>query len=144
MPSSPDKRALVLGCGGVAGGAWSIAALASLEQLLGWDARSADILIGTSAGAELAALLAAGTPVSRLLASQRGEAAECPWDHDTATGGALPPLPGAASTGLSLLRRGVRRQVSPLTALLGALPRGRADLTPFMDLVDSAVPAGEW
>jgi NTE family protein len=144
MPSSPDKRALVLGCGGVAGGAWSIAALASLEQRLGWDARSADILIGTSAGAVLAALLAAGTPVSRLLASQRGQAPDCLWDHDTATGGALPPLPGAGFTGLSLLRRGLRGDVSSLTALVGALPRGRADMTPFMDLIDSVVPAGDW
>ncbi|KAF0809389.1 phospholipase glycoprotein [Alcanivorax sp. S71-1-4] len=144
MPSSPDKRALVLGCGGVAGGAWSIAALASLEQRLGWDARSADILIGTSAGAVLAALLAAGTPVSRLLASQRGQAPDCLWDHDTATGGALPPLPGAGFTGLSLLRRGLRGDVSSLTALVGALPRGRADMTPFMELIDSVVPAGDW
>ena len=36
------RRALVLGCGGVAGGAWSIAALHHLEQKLDWDARDAE------------------------------------------------------------------------------------------------------
>lgn len=143
LPSS-EKRALVLGCGGVAGAAWSIAALSNLEQRLGWDAREADVLVGTSAGAVLAALLAAGVPVSRLVASQRDELADCVWDHDTATGGALPPLPGAGFTSLSLLRRGLRGEVAPLTALVGALPRGRADMSPFMALIDSVVPAGEW
>lgn len=144
MPPSSEKRALVLGCGGVAGAAWSIAALANLEQQFGWDAREADVLIGTSAGAVLAALLAAGTPVSRLLASQRDELVDCIWDHDTATGGALPPLPGLGFTGLSLLRRGLRGDVAPLTAVTGVLPRGRADMAPFMALIDSVVPAGEW
>ena len=59
------RRALVLGCGGVAGGAWSIAALHHLEQKLDWDARDADILIGTSAGAVLATLL--GRPINFLV-----------------------------------------------------------------------------
>lgn len=144
MQQRYEKRALVLGCGGVAGAAWSIAALANLEQQLGWDARDADILIGTSAGAVLAALLAAGTPVSRLLASQRDELPDCIWDHDTATGGALPPLPGMSFSGLSLLRRGLRGEIAPLTALTGVLPRGRADMAPFMALIDSVVPSGEW
>ena len=62
------RRALVLGCGGVAGGAWSIAALHHLEQKLDWDARDADILIGTSAGAVLATLLGSGVSVDQLLA----------------------------------------------------------------------------
>ena len=39
-PTSP-RRALVIGCGGVAGGAWSIAALHQLEQQLGWPADDA-------------------------------------------------------------------------------------------------------
>ena len=75
------KRALVLGCGGVAGAAWTTATLAELERVLGWDAREADVLIGTSAGALAAALLGAGVSVGRLMKSQRGELeADC-WDH---------------------------------------------------------------
>jgi NTE family protein len=138
------RRVLVLGCGGVAGAAWSIPVLAALQEALGWDARDAEVIVGTSAGAVLAALLGAGVSVERMLASQRGEAGDCIWNHDTDTGGALPPLPAAALTGAQLLKKGLRGEVSGLTALTGILPQGRADMTPFMNLIDSVVPAGEW
>lgn len=138
------KRALVLGCGGVAGAAWSIAVLDELQRELAWDARSADVLVGTSAGAVLAALLAGGVSVERMMASERGDAADCVWNHDTDTGGALPPLPAAALTSFSLVMKGMRGDLNPFTAALGALPRGRADMRPFMNLIDSVVPAGEW
>ena len=90
---TPPRRALVLGCGGVAGGAWSIAALHHLEQQLNWDARDADILIGTSAGAVLATLLGSGVSVAQLLACQQGTSQQCRWDHDHDTGGPAPALP---------------------------------------------------
>lgn len=138
------RRGLVLGCGGVLGAAWSIAALDNLRQALDWDPREAQILVGTSAGAVLAALLGAGTGVDRLLASQRGEAADCVWNHDTDSGGWLPPLPGLGFTGLPLLRHGLRGTVTPFTAALGLLPRGRADMRPFMRLIDSVTPSGGW
>lgn len=138
------KRALVLGCGGVAGGAWTIAMLAELEKQLDWDARNADILVGTSAGAVIAALLGAGTPVSTLLACQHGTARKCQWNHDTDSGGALPPLPAAQFTGGRLLARGLRGKTSALTALCGLLPTGQFDMTPFRELIDRAVPKGGW
>ncbi|MDP2229138.1 MAG: patatin-like phospholipase family protein [Moraxellaceae bacterium] len=145
MPEAKKtKRALVIGCGGVAGGAWSIAVLAELEKQMQWDAREADILIGTSAGAVLAGLLGGGVSVSTMLACQKGESAHCRWNHDTDTGGALPPLPAARFTALSLAREGLKGRVSPLTAITGLLPEGRADMAPFMALVDGVVPAGQW
>lgn len=145
MSKSSVKRALVLGCGGVAGAAWQIATLEALEKELAWDAREADVLIGTSAGAVLSALLGAGVPVSQLAACQRGEGGEhCVWNHDTDTGGAYPPLPKLGFTGAKLLWRGLRGEVSSLSALCGVLPKGGFDMTPFRNLVDSAVPAGEW
>ena len=58
---------IVLGAGGVLGGAWMAGALAALNQVTGWDPRQADWLVGTSAGAVFAALLAAGVPPPRLL-----------------------------------------------------------------------------
>jgi NTE family protein len=58
---------IVLGAGGVLGGAWMAGALAALNQVTGWDPREADWLVGTSAGALFAALLAAGVPPPRLL-----------------------------------------------------------------------------
>ncbi|MDX1754542.1 MAG: patatin-like phospholipase family protein [Marinobacter sp.] len=142
--SGQVRRALVLGCGGVAGAAWSIAMLSQLEQQLTWDARQADILLGTSAGAVLAALLGAGVPAATLQACQQGTASACQWRHDTDTGGALPPLPAARMTDSRLLARGLRGQVSALTAFSGLLPAGRCDMTPFRRLLDGVVAPGEW
>lgn len=142
--SQTKKRALVLGCGGVAGAAWSIAILHELERALNWDARQADIFIGTSAGAALSALLSAGVSVERLLASQQGKASQCQWNHDVDSGGALPPLPAPRLPGWKLALKGLRGDVSPLTAFTGLLPQGRADMAPFLRLVDSVVPNGRW
>lgn len=142
-PSSP-RRGLVLGCGGVAGGAWSIAALHQLEQQLGWDCRNAEVLIGTSAGAVLAALLGSGISVDQLLACQQGTSNHCQWNHDTDTGGALPPLPGARFTGKSLVMKGLRGEVSPLTAICGALPAGQFDMHAFRKLINDAANGKDW
>lgn len=144
-PVRQPRRALVLGCGGVAGGAWSIAALAALQQTLDWDPRNADIIVGTSAGAVLATLLGAGVSIQQMLASQRGDAsAQCAWDHDRDTGGALPPMPQLRANGAALIWRGITGSVSPLTALCALAPRGRFDMTPFRRLIDSVVPSGQW
>ncbi|MZR62394.1 patatin-like phospholipase family protein [Alcanivorax sp. DP30] len=142
--SSTPRRALVLGCGGVAGGAWSIAALHHLEQQLGWDCRDADVLIGTSAGAVLAALLGSGISVAQLLACQQGTSDICDWNHDTDTGGALPPLPGARFTGKQLALKGLRGEVSALTAICGALPAGQFDMRAFRKLVSDAAKGQDW
>ena len=57
---------LVLGAGGVVGGAYHAAALAALENATGWDARTADLIVGTSAGAGVAAGLRAGIKASEV------------------------------------------------------------------------------
>ena len=140
------KVGLVLGCGAVAGAAWSIPILLQLQQQLDWDARDADVLVGTSAGAVLAALLSAGVSVENLAASLRGDNRDCryQWDHDTAWGPWHPPLPGLPLSGISLLGKGLRGEVTPLTAICGALPQGRFDMTPFRQLINAHVPEGEW
>lgn len=143
-PSHGPKRALVLGCGAVAGAAWSIPMLDALQRELDWDARDADLLIGTSVGAVLAALLAAGVSIERMMASQRGDADDCGWNHDRDSGGALPPWPALRMTGAGLALQGLRGKVSALTAVSGLMPRGRTDMRPFERLIDSAVPPGEW
>jgi NTE family protein len=51
---------LVLGAGGAVGHAYHSGVLAALEEATGWDPRQAEILIGTSAGSIVAALLRAG------------------------------------------------------------------------------------
>ena len=60
----PPRRGLVLGCGGTLGAAWMLAHLVEVERALGWDARAADVIVGTSAGSELAMLLGAGVAAS--------------------------------------------------------------------------------
>ncbi len=145
MRKKPVKRGLVLGCGGVAGGAWSIAALDAVQQQLGWDPREAEVIIGTSVGAVLAALLGGGVSVDQLMACQRGEpGAGCKWNHAVDSGPAYPPLPRLGLTGLGMVLQGLRGELPGLTALCGLAPAGGFDMTPFRQLIDSVVPAGQW
>jgi NTE family protein len=58
---------LVLGAGGPTGRAFHAAVLGALADVAGWDARQADLIVGTSAGAQTAALLRAGWDAQRLL-----------------------------------------------------------------------------
>ena len=62
-------QALVLGGGGVAGIAWITGLLAGLAEA-GQDATGADVVIGTSAGATVAAQLGSGLPLEVLYARQ--------------------------------------------------------------------------
>lgn len=64
---STAARALVLGGGGSAGNAWLIGVAAGLAEG-GLDVRTADLVVGTSAGSTAAAQLA-GAPAAELLAA---------------------------------------------------------------------------
>src|SRR5690606_40996465 len=63
--------ALVRGGGGIAGAAWHGAVLAALREA-GWDPRRADLVIGTSAGSNVAAVLRLGVPPDDLVAGALG------------------------------------------------------------------------
>jgi NTE family protein len=62
-------RALVLSGGGVVGIAWETGLVAGLAEA-GVDLRQTDLIVGTSAGSVVGALLANGRPPSELLAAQ--------------------------------------------------------------------------
>ena len=64
-----DLQALVLGGGGVAGIAWMTGLLTGLAEA-GDDVTGADLIIGTSAGASMAAMLGSGLPLPDLFARQ--------------------------------------------------------------------------
>src|SRR6185437_2792011 len=66
------KRGLVLGGGGVLGAAWMIGALQAVSEAYDWDPREAGVLVGTSAGSVLSALLGSGITVETLVNHQRG------------------------------------------------------------------------
>jgi NTE family protein len=69
--ASTSTRALVLGGGGVAGIAWEIGLLARLAEM-GIDlAAGADLVVGTSAGACVGALVAGESGYDALIAAQR-------------------------------------------------------------------------
>ncbi|MDE0066852.1 MAG: patatin-like phospholipase family protein [Acidimicrobiaceae bacterium] len=64
---------LVLGAGGVVGDPWHCGVLSRLASTTGWDARGADLIIGTSAGAFTAVGLRAGVSAHDRVARFRGE-----------------------------------------------------------------------
>jgi NTE family protein len=144
------RRGLVLGGGGVLGASWMIGALSALSDALDWDPREAEVIVGTSAGSVLAALLGSGVGVQSLVNHQRGVIApgdpEIDFDPDTASGGSLPPMPRLRIGSRSLVAKTVRhpRRVPALAAFAAFAPRGRGSLAPVGDLVRAANPSGNW
>ena len=65
-PAAP-RIGLVLGGGGTAGHAYHTGVLAAMRQLTGWDARSAHVVVGTSAGSGVAAMLRGGVGAEAIL-----------------------------------------------------------------------------
>jgi NTE family protein len=77
-----DKRALVLGGGGVTGVAWEIGLLHGLAEH-GVDLGTADLFVGTSAGSVVAAQLTSGTGIDALY---EHELADTTGDTDAVIG----------------------------------------------------------
>jgi NTE family protein len=150
MSADSPRRALVLGGGGVLGAAWMIGALSALSDSLAWDPREAEVIVGTSAGSVLAAMVGCGVGVETLINHQRGVLApgdpKIDFDHDTASGGSLPPRPQLRIGSRALLARSVRhpRRLPVLATLSGLAPRGRGTLTAVGDLVNAANTDGGW
>lgn len=117
-------RALVIGCGGTLGFAWTAAMLAELERQ-GWDPRTADVLVGTSAGAELVALLGAG--VSGAAIDDTSDPRVAAHLSSPGAPGAMPGLPRPSLPALGLTRAALTRRTDLLAGLAGLLPRGNGD-----------------
>ncbi|WP_446224860.1 patatin-like phospholipase family protein [Nocardia sp. IBHARD005] len=122
------RRGIAIGCGGLLGFAWTAVALDAVERALNWDTRTADVLIGTSAGAELVAALGSGRTPADLLAALDAAPGADPIlaGHVAVDPGKFPPLPRLGFPGLGLVGAGLRAR-APYTALAGLLPRGRGD-----------------
>ncbi len=146
--------ALVLGGGGVVGGAFHAGAIAALGDSTGWDPREAELIVGTSAGSTIAATLrlgvaptdlrnrATGRPLS---ADGRQRAPEVPPHWQSLPSG--PPLlrwlrPSAPwLTAAALFGRGAPR---PLLALAGLAPRGTIDGGPIGERIRAVAGDGWW
>lgn len=138
MTSDSAKRGLVIGCGGTLGFAWSAVALAEVERQLGWDVRTAAVLVGSSAGSELVATLGSGRTPAQLLAALAGDPDADPVlaKHLSDHPGHLPPLPRPGLPALGLVPAGLKRR-APYTAMAGLLPAGQGDATFLREFGDA-------
>lgn len=132
-------RALVIGCGGTLGFAWTAEVLAELERQ-GWDPRTADVLVGTSAGAELVAMLGAGITAGAI-ASESDPRVRSHL-HSPGAPGSLPGLPRPGLPGRGLTRAALTGKVDPLAGIAGLLPRGSGDAGWLVVLGDALAPGG--
>lgn len=129
---------LVLGAGGVVGQAYHAGALRALEEATGWDPRDAEVVVGTSAGSHVGALLRAGLSAPDLAARAAGEPLSAEGRKIVRHIGPPEPIPrprlrtiGVASPALVL--RSVTRPwtARPGTLAAALIPRGRVSLEPF-------------
>ena len=147
------KVGLVLGAGGVLGGAWLTGGLNAIARETGWDPGSADFIVGTSAGSMVGALLAAGVPPWFMVAHSRGESfsgltgpdGQPASEADRAGGAAfrlhrgLPVLgPGSLRMAVSALTNPLRRP--PLQLVAGWVPVGLISTDALKDTVRRAAP----
>ncbi len=135
-------RALVIGCGGTLGFAWTAAVLSELEAQ-GWDPRTADVLVGTSAGAELVALLGSGVAAAHIHdGSHRLVAAHL---SSPRAPGRFPGLPRPALPGLGMAKAALTGRVDLMAGVAGLLPRGGGNAQWLVDLGDTlADPTTGW
>ena len=136
---------LVLGAGGVVGGAYHAGALAALAEAASWDAREADVIVGTSAGSIAGASLRAGlSGADQFARATSGELSaegariigdlppitEIPTRPPFPRGLPLPASPQLAATALLPPWR-----ARPHAALAGLLPAGSVPTAPIGDRI---------
>jgi NTE family protein len=136
---SDQRRALVLGGGGITGIAWEIGVLAGLAEA-GVDLTGADLLVGTSAGSVVGAQLTSGADLEALFARQ--------LEPPTGEQAARMTCSALLRYGLAALRSrrddvGFRRRIGAL-----ALAAERAGLTATeqerLDVIGSRLVSREW
>jgi NTE family protein len=146
---------LVLGAGGVLGGAWLVGGLHALATETGWDPGSAEYLVGTSAGAMIAGLAASGVPPWFMVAHSAGQTAAAVATDQPAlspgsrSAGAVfrlhPGVPtfGPGSWRLALASLARPYRYSPAALLAGWLPQGLISTEPLKQTI-RRVAGNEW
>src|SRR5205809_1015262 len=89
---------LVLGAGGATGHAFHIGVLSALAEA-GWDPRTAEVIVGTSAGAVIGALLRGGMSPRDLAARALGESLSAEGAAIAAVLGRPEPPPAVEPSG---------------------------------------------
>lgn len=151
------RRGLVIGGGAALGGAWAVGALCALNEVEGYDAAtSADLIVGTSAGSVLAAMVGCGVPLEemrrrlsgRSAAELEGTEAVNPFDlndHVHLSLGSIPrPIPAPGNLLLAARTLGLRRRYTIMTTAAALAPRGRGSLQPVADLITEVAGDRGW
>jgi NTE family protein len=127
--------ALVLGAGGVTGGAFHAGVLSALVDATGWDARRAALVVGTSAGSATGGALRAGLSARDMAARARGDGLS-PEALAILRAANLPPGSPPVPTGArvrvgrpvapEVLGAALRRpwRIRPSAVMAGLLPEG--------------------
>ncbi len=143
---------LVLAAGGSVGIAYHGGVLAALEEATGWDPRTADIMVGTSAGSVTSAMLRVGIPAGDLASLSEGRPLSPEGLRLGTLGRPRRPRPNRVDA-LSFrpvadpvaVLRGLTRpwSVSPKAVALAALPAGGIPTEAISEGID-AVYQGRW
>ena len=149
------RTGLVLGAGGIVGQAYHAGVLAALANDLGWDARDADVIVGSSAGSVTGALLRLGIPPADLAAWAVGAPLSVESDKVSAWMTDAPPefppfevqsyLRGWRLPSPALVLRTARRPWAfrPSVAAMTMAPHGQIDLTQHTHPLNLA-SSGAW
>jgi NTE family protein len=148
----PRRIGLVLAGGGVVGSAYHAGALTALHQDTGWDPRTAEVIVGTSAGSLVGALLRLGVEPAdlALVTAERSPTARHPVLELLRERPEFGPL-----TLRQLLRpprlphpqmlAGLfdpRRPTPPMGAMMSLVPNGVEALAPLLEPLDELT--GGW
>jgi len=131
---------LVLSAGGVVGHAFHAGVVSALEQTTGWDPRTADVIVGTSAGSIVAAMLRAGFSAADVANRARGRPlspAGALLEQKASLGATRRPPRQPADRGPAMasparVARALRQpwQVGPGSLVAAMLPQGRISTEP--------------
>ncbi len=151
------RTGLVIGGGAALGGAWAVAALCALSEVEGYEpTKSVDLVVGTSAGSVLAAMVGCGVSLDEMRQRLSGTTADDlagtgpvnPFtvdDHVKVALGNI-PRPVLAPGNLLLAARtvGLRHRYTIMTTAAALAPRGRGSLQPVTDLIADIAGDREW
>lgn len=156
---------LVLGAGGVAGHAYHAAVLDALAAVTGWDPARAEVIVGTSAGSAVAALLRGGMSAGDIARRAAGEPLSAEGAALVARSGGGRPVAaeamGRAGSGAAggrgfatafapaAPRRFLHAALQPWNARIGtlaaaALPEGRVPTERVVEGMRRLYPDGAW